>query len=153
MRNALAAAAAAVALEIPVETIAAGLESYAGVKGRLQVTAGPAGATVIDDTYNANPESMRAAIQVLAKSGGSKLLVLGDMGELGARAPELHRELGAYAREAGIGRLLTLGEHTAATAKAFGPGATHYVRIEELVAEVKKALVPGLTVLVKGCGS
>ena len=86
VRNALAAAAAAVALEVPVETIAAGLESYAGIKGRLQVTGGAGGATVIDDTYNANPESMRAAIAVLARSPGSKLLVLGDMGELGARA-------------------------------------------------------------------
>jgi UDP-N-acetylmuramoyl-tripeptide--D-alanyl-D-alanine ligase len=149
VRNALAAAAAAVALNIPVATIAAGLETYTGIKGRLQATSA-AGATIIDDTYNANPESMRAAIAVLAHSAGRKLLVVGDMGELGARAPELHRELGALAKQAGIDRVLAFGEHSAATAKAFGSGATHYARIEDLVAEVKSALSPGLTVLVKG---
>lgn len=150
VRNALAAAAAAVALDIPVETIAAGLESWAGVKGRLQVTPAGEGVTLIDDTYNANPESMRAAIAVLAHCGGAKLLVLGDMGELGARAPELHRELGALAKQAGINRMLTLGEHTISTAKAFGPGASHHASVEELVAELKRAIEPGSTVLVKG---
>ena len=150
VRNALAAAAAAIALDVPMNAIAAGLGNYSGVKGRLQVKRSHHGATVIDDTYNANPESMRAAIAVLAQASGAKILVLGDMGELGERAPTLHAELGVYAREAGIERLLTLGEHSAETARAFGRGARHHQRVEELVAEVQSALATNVTVLVKG---
>ena len=150
VRNALAAAAAATALEVPVSAIAAGLASYAGVKGRLQVKRSSRGATVIDDTYNANPESMRAAIAVLAKTPGAKILVLGDMGELGERASTLHAELGAHARAAGIERLLTLGEHSAETARAFGRGARHYDRVEELITDVQSELAANATVLVKG---
>ena len=143
VRNALAAAAAAVALDIPVSTIAAGLEGYSGIKGRLQVKRGVKGAVLIDDTYNANPESVRAAIEVLAQALGRKLLVFGDMGELGPDAPQLHAEVGAYARKAGIDRMLTLGEHSARAAEAFGAGARHYLRIEELLAEIENALAPG----------
>jgi UDP-N-acetylmuramoyl-tripeptide--D-alanyl-D-alanine ligase len=150
VRNALAAAAAAIALDVPMNAIAVGLASYSGVKGRLQVRRSQHGATVIDDTYNANPESMRAAIAVLAQAPGAKILVLGDMGELGERAPTLHAELGVHAREAGIERLLTLGEHSAETARAFGRGARHYQRVEELVAEVQSALATNVTVLIKG---
>lgn len=150
VRNALAAAAAAIALDIPVEAIAAGLERYAGIKGRLQIKRGLNGATLIDDTYNANPESMRAAIAVLTQSEGPTLLVLGDMGELGAQATQLHAELGAHAREAGVTRLLALGEHSAGTARAFGAGATHYADVDDLIAEAKRGLAPGATVLVKG---
>jgi UDP-N-acetylmuramoyl-tripeptide--D-alanyl-D-alanine ligase len=149
-RNALAAAAAAVALEIPLEAIAAGLRSFGGMKGRLERKRGLAGAGVIDDTYNANPESMRAGIAVLGAAAGKKLLVLGDMGELGAAAPALHTELGAAAREAGIDRLFALGEHAKQVVAAFGSGATHYNRIEDLVEDVKRALAPDVTVLVKG---
>lgn len=148
--NALAAAAAAIALDVPMNAIATGLGRYSGVKGRLQVKRSPHGATVIDDTYNANPESMRAAIAVLAQAPGSRLLVLGDMGELGERAGTLHAELGAHARAAGIERLLTIGEHCAETARAFGRGARHYERMEELVADVESALAADVTVLVKG---
>jgi len=150
VRNALAAAAAAVALDVPLPAIAAGLERYSGIKGRLQAKPARRNATVIDDTYNANPESMRAAIAVLAQSPGTKLLVLGDMGELGPRAGELHAEIGKFAKEAGIGRLLTLGEHSAETARAFGSGARHYTRLEDLVAEIDSALGSDVTVLVKG---
>ena len=148
--NALAAAAAAVALDVPVSAIAAGLERYPGVKGRLQAKRAASGATVIDDTYNANPESMRAAISVLAQSPGRRLLVLGDMGELGAHAPELHAELGTYAREAGVDRLYTLGDASARTAGTFGGGSKHYTRIEELISELERELGPDATVLVKG---
>lgn len=150
VRNALAAAAAAVALEVGPDAISAGLERYSGVKGRLQPKQAVAGATVIDDTYNANPESTRAAILVLAQCKAPRLLVLGDMGELGAQGPKLHAELGTYAREAGIERLLTLGEQSAETARVFGHGAKHCAGIEDLIAEVGNALAPDLTVLVKG---
>ena len=150
VRNALAAAAGALALDVPVETIAAGLARYAGVKGRLQVKRAAQGAKLIDDTYNANPESMRAAIDVLALSAGRKVLVLGDMGELGSLASELHTELGTYARDAGVDRLLTLGEHSRRAAAAFGAGASPYTRIEDLLVELGAELTPDVTVLVKG---
>jgi len=150
VRNALAAAAAAVALNVGASAIAAGLDRYAGVKGRLQARQTATGAIVIDDTYNANPESTRAAILVLAQCKAPRLLVLGDMGELGAQGPKLHAELGTYAREAGIERLLTLGEQSAETARVFGDGAKHCTGIEDLIAEVGDALAPDLTVLVKG---
>jgi UDP-N-acetylmuramoyl-tripeptide--D-alanyl-D-alanine ligase len=150
VRNALAASAAAVALKVPAQAIARGLERYAGVKGRLQQKAGLNGATLIDDTYNANPESARAAIAVLAQAPGQKLLVLGDMGELGSDAAEMHAEIGRYAREQGVGRLFALGEHSAHAAQAFGAGARHFTRIEDLLAEAENALAPGVTALVKG---
>jgi UDP-N-acetylmuramoyl-tripeptide--D-alanyl-D-alanine ligase len=148
--NALAATAVAVALDISLESIRVGLEQFTGVKGRLQTKRAVRGATLVDDTYNANPESMRAAIAVLSKSAGTRVLVLGDMGELGAAAPELHADLGVVAREAGIERLLTLGEHSARTAAAFGEGARHYTRIEDLLADLDSLLGPDVTVLVKG---
>jgi UDP-N-acetylmuramoyl-tripeptide--D-alanyl-D-alanine ligase len=113
VRNALAACAAAIALEIPLAAIATGLSRYSGVKGRLQRKAAGGGVTLIDDTYNANPESMRAAIDVLARVTGRRLLIVGDMGELGARAAACHAEIGAYARDAGIEQLYGLGEQSA----------------------------------------
>jgi UDP-N-acetylmuramoyl-tripeptide--D-alanyl-D-alanine ligase len=150
VRNALAAAAAAVALEIPLDVIAAGLGAFSGMKGRLERKVGLKGASVLDDTYNANPESMRAGFAVLARAAGKKLLVLGDMGELGAAAAELHTELGAAARAAGIDRLFALGEQSKRTAAAFGAGATHYASIEALLDDVRAALAPDVTILVKG---
>lgn len=150
VKNALAASAAAAALEVAPRLIAAGLARFAGVKGRLQKKTCLHGATLIDDTYNANPESVRAAIAVLAQAPGKKLLVLGDMGELGPGAPALHAEAGAYAREAGIDRLFTLGDLSVRAAQAFGNGARHFSRIEELLAEIENLLAPGVTMLVKG---
>jgi len=150
VQNALAASAAAVALEVPAASIAAGLARFPGIKGRLQKKAGLNGATLIDDTYNANPASVLAAIEVLAEAPGKKLLVLGDMGELGAGAATMHAETGEVARRAGIERLYTFGELSANAARAFGAGARHFTRIEDLLAEVENALAPGLTVLVKG---
>ena len=150
VRNALGAAAAAVALEITLDAVASGLRSFAGIKGRLQRRRGRAGSSVIDDTYNANPESVRAAIAVLAQSDGKKILVLGDMGELGTAAPALHTELGAAARQAGVDRLLALGEHSKETARAFGTGAAHYASVGALVADLTPLLAPDVTVLVKG---
>lgn len=148
--NALAASAAAAALDIAPGVIAKGLAAYTGVKGRLQKKACVHGATLIDDTYNANPESVQAAIAVLAQAPGRKLLVLGDMGELGAGAPALHAEAGLLARKAGIDQLFAFGELSAHAAQAFGAGARHFSRIEDLLAEIENALSPGATLLVKG---
>jgi UDP-N-acetylmuramoyl-tripeptide--D-alanyl-D-alanine ligase len=150
VRNALAAAAAAVALDVPLPLIASGLGRFSGIKGRLQRKEGARGATIIDDTYNANPESVRAAIDVLAQSAGKTILVFGDMGELGADSPRLHEALGSHAKSAGIERVMTLGEQAALTAKAFGPGGRHYGRIEDLVIDLRAALGADVTVLVKG---
>jgi len=150
VRNALAASAAATALEVPAPAIARGLAGYAGVKGRLQRQATRGGATLIDDTYNANPESVRAAIAVLAQAPGTRVLVLGDMGELGAGAAQLHADIGRFARASGIQRLLTLGELAAHAARAFGDGGRHFARIEDLLGEIEGALAPGATLLVKG---
>jgi UDP-N-acetylmuramoyl-tripeptide--D-alanyl-D-alanine ligase len=150
VRNALAASAAATALEVPAPAIARGLAGYTGVKGRLQRQATRGGATLIDDTYNANPESVSAAIAVLAQAPGARLLVLGDMGELGAVAAQLHADIGRLARASGIQQLLTLGELAAHAARAFGAGGRDCTRIEDLLAEIENALAPGVTVLVKG---
>ncbi len=150
VRNALAACAAATALAVPVTTVAAGLARFSGAKGRLQKKQGRHGAILIDDTYNANPDSTRAAISVLASAPGQKLLVIGDMGELGPDAPDMHSQIGDFARAAGIGRLYTLGELAAQATHAFGAGARHFERIEDLLAEIENVLAPDVTMLVKG---
>lgn len=150
VRNALAAAAAAIALNIPLAAIAAGLAAFKGVPGRLQRRSGRHGATIIDDTYNANPDSVRAAIAVLAAASGKKILVLGDMGELGENAIAMHAELGTYAKQLGVDRLLTLGELSANAVQSFGEGGMHFERIEELLAEVENLLDSDVTLLVKG---
>jgi UDP-N-acetylmuramoyl-tripeptide--D-alanyl-D-alanine ligase len=148
--NALAAAAAACALDIGHGSIVAGLSSFTGVKGRLQKKPALHGSTFIDDTYNANPDSVKAALAVLAQQPGTKLLVLGDMGELGSDAAAMHAQIGLAARTAGVDRLLALGELTKETVGAFGAGAMHFERIQELLAELENALTPDTTVLVKG---
>jgi UDP-N-acetylmuramoyl-tripeptide--D-alanyl-D-alanine ligase len=145
VRNALAAAACAVAVDIPVTSIAEGLTAFRPYTGRLQVKTARSGATVIDDSYNANPDSVRAAIDILASSPAPTALVLGDMGEVGEKGPEFHREVGEYAREKGVSRLLALGEATRDTVAAFGEGGRHFASVEELVAALR-----GQTILVKG---
>jgi UDP-N-acetylmuramoyl-tripeptide--D-alanyl-D-alanine ligase len=150
VRNALAASAAATALKVPVSKVAAGLARFGGSKGRLQRKSGLNGATLIDDTYNANPDSMRAAITVLARMPGKKLLVIGDMGELGPDAISMHTQIGEFARVAGIPKLFALGPLSAHTARAFGIGALHFANIEELLAKIKTVLAPDVTMLAKG---
>jgi UDP-N-acetylmuramoyl-tripeptide--D-alanyl-D-alanine ligase len=150
VKNALAAAAAATALDIAPQTVAAGLGRFRGIRGRSQKKVGRGGATLIDDTYNANPDSVRAAIALLAQAPGTRLLVLGDMGELGRDAPRFHAEIGEAARAAGLERLFTLGELSANAARAFGAGARHFPRIEDLIAGIENLLAPEVTVLVKG---
>ena len=145
VRNALAAAACAVAVGIPVKTIAEGLSAFRPYSGRLQVKKAASGAIVIDDTYNANPDSVRAAIDILAASAAPTALVLGDMGEVGDQGPEFHREVGQYAREKGVSQLLALGDATRHTVEAFGEGARHFSSVDEIVANIEAK-----TVLVKG---
>lgn len=149
-RNALAATAAAIALKVPLEMIVAGLEKFSGVAGRLQRKTTRNGATVIDDTYNANPASMRAAISVLAQATGTRVFVLGDMGELGADAAAFHAEIGAEARRAGIEKLYALGALSRDAAQAFGDAARHFDNIEELLRALEQELDANSTVLVKG---
>jgi UDP-N-acetylmuramoyl-tripeptide--D-alanyl-D-alanine ligase len=150
LKNALAASAAALAMNVPLESIVGGLQSFGGVKGRLQRKPGCCGAVIIDDTYNANPASMRAAIGVLAAIPGKKIFVMGDMGELGDDAAALHRAIGIEARAAGVNVLCALGSMTVEAAAGFGVGATHFETIEELAATVREQLATGVTVLVKG---
>lgn len=150
VRNALAAAAAAVGMGIGATAIASGLSAFRGVKGRMQQKRGLHGATLIDDSYNANPDSVRAALAVLAKAEGKKILVLGDMGELGERSRDFHERIGEEARTAGIDRLVALGELSAHATKKFGRGGRHFKEIEELLAEIESLLGPGVTLLIKG---
>jgi UDP-N-acetylmuramoyl-tripeptide--D-alanyl-D-alanine ligase len=148
--NALAAIAAATAAGVRLDTCALALARFAPVRGRMQTRSGMGGALLLDDTYNANPDSVRAAVDVLARAAGRKLLVLGDMGEVGAQGASYHEEIGAYAGAAGIDRLYTLGDLAAHAARSFGAGARHFARIEDLLAEVETALGPDATLLVKG---
>jgi len=149
-RNATAACAAAYALEIPPHDIQQGLNVFAGVPGRQQRRSAPGGATVIDDTYNANPDSMKAAAKVLSLSPGRKVFVMGDMGELGEAGPAMHAEVGAYAKALGIDRLLGLGAMSREAVAAFGAGAAHFDTLEALVSALRPEDQPGTTVLVKG---
>ena len=150
VRNALAAATVALAMHMPLAAIAKGLSRFGGVAGRLQHKAGINGSRIIDDTYNANPASMKAAIDVLAGQIGEKLLVLGDMGELGPDAERLHAEIGHYAKRAGIAYLYALGELSLATVKAFGHGAQHYETPEALASVISRRMGADAVVLVKG---
>jgi UDP-N-acetylmuramoyl-tripeptide--D-alanyl-D-alanine ligase len=154
-RNALAATAAAVALNVPLEMIAAGLEKFGGVAGRLQRKIARCGAVLIDDTYNANPASLSAAISVLAQSGaenpgGKRVLVFGDMGELGDNAAALHADVGNEAKRSGIDALYALGELSSHAVREFGRGARHFGCIEDLQKALEKELDANATVLVKG---
>ncbi|MDO1529525.1 UDP-N-acetylmuramoyl-tripeptide--D-alanyl-D-alanine ligase [Fulvimonas sp. R45] len=151
--NALAAACVALALEVPLDTLVAGLERARPVEGRLRREAMPGGWTLIDDSYNANPSSMAAAIDTLALADGERWLVLGDMAELGPAARALHAGVGAKARERGIERLFAVGPLGAATVEAFGAGGTHFADQAALLAALAVGLHEGVTCLVKGSHS
>jgi UDP-N-acetylmuramoyl-tripeptide--D-alanyl-D-alanine ligase len=145
--NALAAAACALAAGAPLAAIAQGLETFEPVKGRSRAVAlafGGRTLTLVDDTYNANPDSVRAAIDVLAELPGPRVLVLGDMGEVGDQGPQFHAEVGDYARQRGIERLLTLGDQARAMQ------GEHFASVEDLNAEVLRAAGGAASVLVKG---
>ena len=149
-RNACAAAAATLVAGASLGAVKQGLEGFSGVKGRLQRRAGRKGALVVDDSYNANPDSMRAAIDVLASVPGKCVLVMGDMGEAGAAAGQFHDEIGGYAKSHGVDRLFCLGELSAAAAHNFGEGGQHFSRVEDLIKTLLTELEPQTTVLVKG---
>ena len=133
--------------------IAAGLTAFRAVNGRsrvLMLGEGESAITLIDDSYNANPDSVRAGIDVLAATVGRKVLVLGDMGEIGDMTGQFHDEVGGYAKSQGIDRLLALGESSVVAARNFGAGGTHCKKIEELIAALRPELNAQTTVLIKG---
>jgi UDP-N-acetylmuramoyl-tripeptide--D-alanyl-D-alanine ligase len=144
VRNALAAAACAHAAGIPPAAIGAGLAAFRPYIGRLQQKKTRAGATLIDDSYNANPDSVRAAIDVLATCERPTALVLGDMGEVGEQGPAFHDEVGTYAKQKGIDRLLAFGSAAKDSAAAFG--GRHFENLQDIEA----GLAGAKTILVKG---
>ena len=154
--NALAAAAAAASAGATLEQISAGLAAVRAVPGRLQFRAGPGGVWLIDDSYNANPSSMHAAIEVLAGLEGRRWLALADMGELGAFAADAHAEIGEFARARGIERLYATGPLMARATESFGAGAFWFPDVPALAAALAGALAdagPAVRLLVKGSRS
>lgn len=149
-RNALAAAACCHAVGIGMDEIARGLEAFRPVQGRLHRRQAANGAVLIDDTYNANPDSVLAAIDVLAQAASPRVLVLGDMGEVGSQGVLFHEEVGAYARQKGIDYFFTLGELARYAAKAYGEPARHFGEAEDLLRYLRQWLPPSATALVKG---
>ncbi|MDH3066681.1 bifunctional UDP-N-acetylmuramoyl-L-alanyl-D-glutamate--2,6-diaminopimelate ligase MurE/UDP-N-acetylmuramoyl-tripeptide--D-alanyl-D-alanine ligase MurF [Achromobacter insolitus] len=148
LRNALAAIASAIAAGAPLEGAVRALAGFSPVAGRMQHKSMSDGTLLIDDTYNANPDSVRVAVDVLARMAGMRILVLGDMGEVGDNGPAMHVEVGNYAREQGLDALITLGEASRAAAAAFGVGAHACASVDEVVAALR-GLRPSC-VLVKG---
>ncbi|OJA04115.1 UDP-N-acetylmuramoyl-tripeptide--D-alanyl-D-alanine ligase [Halomonas sp. QHL1] len=150
--NALAAAAAALALGVSAEQIIERLESLQTLAGRLTVVPGLRGAKLLDDTYNANPGAVKAALDTLASFPGPRWCALGAMGELGQDSAALHADIGRYAAALGIDELLTLGDAARAASEAFGRGL-HFNDYEALTRHVTNTLPPDTTVLVKGSRS
>jgi UDP-N-acetylmuramoyl-tripeptide--D-alanyl-D-alanine ligase len=150
LRNALGAAAAAYAAGASLDDICAGLGAMRAVGGRLNLLPAVHGAFLLDDSYNANPSSLRAGIDALQSLPGDHWLVLGDMLELGAGSDELHTEMGEYARAAGVNRLFAIGPRARFAVEAFGSGAEWFGNIDALIAKVQGQLQPNVTVLIKG---
>jgi UDP-N-acetylmuramoyl-tripeptide--D-alanyl-D-alanine ligase len=148
--NACAAAACALAAGASLDAVARGLGAFRPVGGRMQRLVATSGATLIDDSYNANPDSVRAAIDVLAAEPGTKFLLLGDMGEVGERGAEFHNEIGRYARERGVDRLYATGDLCRAAVAAFGEGARLFETVEEMIAAAREEVVTDTAALVKG---
>ena len=151
--NAAAAAAAAYAAGLDPGVLRQGLEAMKPVSGRLCPMPAQRGALLIDDSYNANPASLQAAIQVLAAQPGKRYLVLGDMAELGDDAIALHVEAGQYAREAGLDGVLTLGPLSCETANSFGNGGECFSAMDDMLLRIQQVLAPDVTLLVKGSRS
>ena len=152
VHNAMAAAAAALAAGAPLWAVSKGLCEFQAVRGRtrlIQVRRQGQTLALIDDTYNANPDSVRAAIEMLADLPGPRALILGDMGEVGEQGPGFHAELGAYAKELGVEHLWALGALSVHAAQAYGPGARHFSSMDHLTAALGE-MAPVCTVLVKG---
>lgn len=151
--NALAAAAVAVAMGFDLDAIARGLGQVPDVKGRVNQRKALNGALVIDDTYNANLASMCAALDLLATKPTHTVAILGDMGELGDSAVDMHQEVGVYAKSKKITHLYTLGTLSEHTSKAFGAGAQHFHDLESLLGALTKNLTGNESILVKGSRS
>jgi UDP-N-acetylmuramoyl-tripeptide--D-alanyl-D-alanine ligase len=151
--NALGAAAMAYAAGATLEQIKAGLEKFEPVTGRMKLYSGVAGSRVIDDSYNANPGSVKAAIDAISHWHGNKVLVLGDMGELGADANQLHREIGEYARDQAIENLLTVGQLSREASKVYGKKGLHFPDQESLINYCKSIASADIVFLVKGSRS
>ena len=151
--NAGAAAAAAIAAGASLRAIREGLATVRPARGRLESKRGPRGVEIIDDTYNANPASLRAGLRVLRARPAPHWLVLGDMAELGPDGASLHAEAGRHAKCHGVDRLMVIGELSVEAARAFGDGATHFADRAALVDRLRDELPDGATVLVKGSRS
>lgn len=150
VRNAMAAAACGFAAGIDREIIIHGLENFVPVHGRLERKTAFNGALLIDDTYNANPDSVRVAIDVLADMSSDGVFVLGDMGEVGNNGELFHIEVGEYARERGIAHFFTLGELARFASQGYGKGSRHFTDMDEMNRTLKKRIEPKMAVLVKG---
>ncbi len=148
--NALGAAAAAAAAGASLEEIAAGLADFRAVSGRLQLKPGLRGSWIIDDSYNANPSSVRAGLEVLRALPGNTWLVLADMAELGSQAADSHADLGRYARACGVKRLFAFGPESSRAAETFGSGAEWFPDAESLIRRLHAEIAAGVTVLIKG---
>jgi UDP-N-acetylmuramoyl-tripeptide--D-alanyl-D-alanine ligase len=148
--NALAAAAAASAAGASLEDIALGLADFRAVAGRLQLKAGTRGSWIIDDSYNANPSSVRAALELLRTLSGTTWLVLGDMAELGESSQDSHAHIGSYARDCGIKRLFAMGALSSRAVETFGSGGEWFAEADSLTRRLQAELSPGVTVLIKG---
>lgn len=148
LRNALAAIASVIAAGAPLDVAVRALAGFSPVAGRMQYKKLGDGTLLIDDTYNANPDSVRVAIDVLARIAGIRVLVLGDMGEVGDNGPAMHEEAGHYARECGLDALVTLGEASRAAAAAFGSGARVCASVDEVVVALRG--LRASCVLIKG---
>lgn len=151
--NALAAATVAIQLDIPITQIVEGLQSFFGVKGRLNYFKAQRGACIIDDSYNANPASFKAAIDVLAQASGNTVLVMGDMGELGAQSLQYHAEIGQYAFKQGIHQLFAVGDLSQQAVVQFGKGGRAFKDKQSLINALVPALDSNTTVLIKGSRS
>jgi UDP-N-acetylmuramoyl-tripeptide--D-alanyl-D-alanine ligase len=148
--NAVAAAAAATAAGASLEDVVLGLADFRSVAGRLQLKSGVHGTWIIDDSYNANPGSVRAGLEVLRSLPGATWLVLGDMAELGDAGADSHADMGREARACGVARLFTVGTLAERAAEAFGAGAEWFVDVDELILRLQSEAAPGVTMLIKG---
>ncbi len=151
--NALAATAAAIAAGIPLSAIKLGLENVPAERGRLQTHSLTNGACIIDDTYNANPFSLQAAIDFLQTKPTKKILVLGDMLELGENSIALHQAIGKKIRDAGIDQLFTYGNLSKHTAQAFDTKTLHFTDQKQLTEALRALLLENTTILIKGSRS
>jgi len=148
--NALAAIAASLACHVTLAQIKSGLENLHAVPGRLQLKKGIHGSRLIDDTYNANPSSVKVALDVLSSFAGAHYLALGDMGELGSNEAELHRQVGEQARQQGVDRLYTIGKLAQCAAEVFGEHAYSFDVQSAMIAALNNDLHKDATLLVKG---